>query len=1002
MGGSQFLFFSSFFDDYYCEVVNWLCSSFSKRPLCQFFLDITELLQMRRLFFQFVIFFCVVAVSLFGVSNSQPISDKQHYKLFEIDHEGNIKIPIESIEKIRKIESPISFVLSLGLARSGKTTLVSLISGESPSFEDVNEKESDGVRWVQTNGDGSIFANSPKNNDYILLDTESLVIGRGINSSIKLAILALILSDHVLVNSINEIDILLIDFTRLLISKAVMFSSLFVRKLNESSIPNKKSLKKNLIFLVENLHKTNISWILHRNLDLKDEQEPAKFSRKYKDLLKSKLEKYIWPETSQSKIFKNLDSFIERFNFYKIPYFGTEKKYNGYRYHNKIDDLDLDQDHQFGKGNNRSIFLDIFKPSSGEEHRLTGAEIADLLELFSEHSYIFNSFKSLNFGITKGDLKTSNLVENTLLIFGTRLENQLLNENIYPLLEIEADAIYNKTLKDIESYWSSISEFDYFDFSSLLKSVQPHFEKQYKSILSKNCERIRSHCSDVIDIHISHATHQIDQFHEKIPIPQSMLIEFTNNLVASTLNDIELALNKSFGSFESDISSYRNSPCCNIDGSLTQEKIESALSKLKKRNQEEIEKILLDDFEQALNVIRSLEEVDDSYYKVSKEDFEKKLEKMKNSSKLVFNTHITIINETDLHSKYWKRLNSELDEFIERKMVDWKKVCRKYSYNFAKSIAIRKNISIRNKLTLPIVDSVILESFEDLKDNVIKEMNGIYCSNEESWKDALMELMNVIEDDKEQLMKENLIALKNLLHRPLKYALKNAIEITKQHYNWMNFVREATILAQNSLEDSDNWGSINLDSKTKDRVVELWIEMDLSGIRKGFVRNQIFMIVRYLLYSLIFTIITFITLFKNNSKLVLGVVFLSFIASVLLFSSIELGVAGETISHHLSDLFVYFGISRFTLYYIKHNIALIFAILVGLTCAIVYISLNFKSGNPDSNSVLKPNSFQEKPGPEISPRQKVTNSNSPAASPSLREKLKNQNKSSNAVRTFIF
>ncbi|KAH8582268.1 guanylate-binding [Cryptosporidium sp. chipmunk genotype I] len=952
----------------------------------------------------FVIFFYIAAVCLSEVYSSQPLSDKQQIKLFEINNEGDIKVPIESIEKIRQIESPISVVSSLGLARSGKTTLVNLISGKLQSFEGKDEKESDGVKWVQNNVDGSIFSNYTKNIDYILLDTESLVIGRGINSSIKLAILTLILSDYVLVNSINEMDILLIDFTRLLISKAVMFSSLFLRKLNELSVPNKKSLKKNLIFLVENLHKTSISWILHRNINSDEEQEPEKFSRNYKDWLKSKLEKYIWPETSQSKMCKNLDSFIERFNFYRIPYFGTEKKYNGYRYHSIIRGQyhDQDQDHEFGKGSGRSMFLDIFKPGSGEERRLTGAEFADLLELFSEHSYIFNSFKPLNFGITKGDLKTSNLVENTLLIFGTRLENQLLNENMYPLLEIEADAIYNKTLKDIESYWSSISEFDYFDFSSLLKSVQPHFEKQYKSILSKNCERIRSHCSDVIDIHISHAIHQIEQFYEKIPIPQSMLIEFTKNLEAGILNDIEMALNKSFGSFESDISSYRNSPCCNIDGSLTQEKIESALSKLRKRNQEEIEKILLNDFEQALSMIRSLEEVDDSYYKVSKEDFEKKLEKMKNSSRLVFNAHTTIINETDLHSRYWNRLNSELDEFIERKMLTWKKVCRKYSYNFAKSIAIRQNISIRNKLTLPIADSVILESFKNLKDNVNKEMNGIYCSNEESWKDALMELMSVIEDDKEQLMKENLIALKNLLHRPLRYALINAMEIARQHYSWMNFVREATILAQNSLEDSDSWGSINIDSKTKDRVIELWIEMDLSGIRKGFVRNQIFMIVRYLLYSLIFTIITFITLFKNNSKLILGVVFLSFIASVLLFSSIELGVAGETITHNLTDLFVYFGISRFTLHYIRQNIILIFAVLVGIICAAVYVSLSLKDGNSCSNSNPKPNSFQEKRGPKFSPRQKLTNSNSPAASPSLGEKLKHQNKSSNAVKTFIF
>ncbi|OII73369.1 uncharacterized protein cubi_02581 [Cryptosporidium ubiquitum] len=959
---------------------------------------------MREPFFLFVAFFCITVPCLSVVSYNQTFSDKQHIKLFEIDHENNIKIPIDSIERIRQIESPVSIVSSLGLARSGKTTLVRLILGELLSFEDEDENESDGVKWAQINGNESILGNSPDSTNYILLDTEALVIGRGINSSIKLAILSLILSDTVFVNSINEMDIFLIDFIRLLISQAVMFSSLFVRKLNEISVPNKKSLKKNLIFLIENLHKTNISWILHKNSDLKDKQDPKKFSRKYKDWLKSKLEKYVWPETFQSKMFRNLDSFIERFEFYQIPYFGTEEKYNEYQYHNTIQDRDHDHDHdlEFGKKSYRSIFSDLFMANSGEERRLTGAEIADLLELFSEHSYVFNSFKPLDFGIAKSDLKTSTLVENTLLIFGTRLENQLLNENVYPLLEIEADAIYNKTLKDIESYWSSISEFDYFDFGSLLRSVQPNFEKLYKSILSKNCELIRSHCNDVINLHISHAAHQIEQFHEKIPIPQSLLVEFTENLEANTMNDIEMALNKSFGNFESNISSYRNSPCCSIDGSLTQEKIEIALSKLRKKNQEEIEKILLDDFEKALDVIKTLEEVDDSYYKVSKEEFEKKLEKIKNSSKLIFNTHITLMNETDLHAKYWMKLKLELDEFIEKKMVAWKKVCRKYSYSFAQSIAIRQNISIRNKLTLPIADSVILESFVNLKDNVIKEMNGIYCSDEESWKDALRELMSVIEDDKEQLVKENLIALKNLLHRPLKYALRNAIEIARQHYSWINFVKEATVLAQNSLEDSESWGPINIDKNTKDRVIELWIEIDLSGIRKGFVRNQVFMILRYLLYSLVFTIISFIALFKNNSKPIIGVIFLSFIASVLLFSSIELGVAGEAISHNLTDLLIYFGISRFTLYYIRYNIKLIFAVLVGLICVVVYFSFSLKFGNSDSNSKSKSNSFQEKLGTEISPRKKVANSGSPIASPSMGEKLKHHNKSSNAIRTFIF
>lgn len=953
---------------------------------------------MKGPFFLCVILFCFTTYCLSEVNYNESLSDQQKIKLFEIDHENNIKIPTESIERIRQIESPVLIVSSLGPARSGKTTLISLISGESLSFGDKNESE--GVRWVQINRDKSILNNYPDNKKYIFLDTESLVIGRGINSSIKLAILAIILSDSVLVNSINEIDILLIDFTRLLISQAVMFSSLFVRKLNELNIPNKKNLKRNLIFLVENLHKIHISWILHKNFDLKSEKDPERFSRKYKDWLKSKLEKYIWPETLQSKMFKNLDYFIERFNFYRIPYFGTEKKYNEYQYHNIIQDQDRDL--KSVNESYKSIFSELFRSNSDDERSLTGVEIADLLELFSEHSYIFNTFKPLDFGITKSDLKTSTLIENTLLIFGTRLENQLLSENMYPLLEIEADAIYNKTLKDIESYWSSISEFDHFDSNSLLKSVQPHFEKQYKSILSKNCELIRSHCNDVINIHVSHATHQIDKFHEKIPIPQSLLTEFTKNLKVNTMNDIEVSLNKSFGNFESNISSYMNSPCCSIDGSLTQEKIELALSMLRKRNQEEIEKIILSDFDKALDVIKSLEEVDDSYYKVSKEEFKKKLEKMKNSSKLIFNTHITLMNETDLHAKYWMRLNSELEEFIERKIVAWKKVCRKYSYSFAKSIAIRQNISIRNKLTLPIADSAILESFENLKDNVIKEMNGIYCSDEESWKDALRELMSVIEDDKEQLMKENLIALKNLLHRPLKYALRNAIEIAKQHYSWINFVREATVLAQNSLEDSDSWGPINIDNKTKDRVIELWIEIDLSGIRKGFVRNQIFMILRYLLYSLVFTIISFITLFKNNSKPILVLIFLSFIASVLIFSSIEFGVAGERISHHLTDLFIYFGISRFTLYYIKHNIKLILAVLVGITCAIVYLSLSLKNGNSDSNSKLRSNSLQEKLGPNASPRQKVTNSNSPAASPSIGEKLKHQNKSSNTVKTYIF
>lgn len=954
-----------------------------------------------------VTFLCIAAAFLSGVSHGRSLpANRQSIKLVEIDHEGSIKVSIDSIEKMRQIKSPVSVVSSLGLARSGKTTLMSLISGEKPPFGE-DESVSEGVWWVPTGGDGSILDSHPGNVNYVLLDTESLVIGRGVNSSVKLAILSLILSDSVLVSSINEMDILLVDFTRLLISQAVTFLSLFVRKLNELNISNKKGLRKSLIFLVENIHKTRISWILHRGLvDMDSEQVSERFSVNYKDWLKSRLEKYVWPETPQGNMFKNLNSFIERFNFYRIPYFGTEEKYDGYR-NSAVQDQGRDHDNDHGtlKGSSMSVFRDLVGTGSADEKRLTGAEIADLLELFSEHSYIFNSFKPMDLGFAKGDLKTSTLVENTLLIFGTRLENQLLNENTYPLLEIEADVIYNKTLKDIESYWSSISEFDYFDSSGLLKSVQPHFEKQYKSILSKNCELIRSHCNDVINIHISHATHQIDQFHEKIPIPQSVLTNFARSLEASTMNDIDSALNKSFGNYELDVSSYRNSPCCSIDGSLTREKIELALSRLNKRNREEIERILVDDFEKALVVFSALEETDDSYYKLSREDFEKKLEKLKISSKQVFNAHLALTNETDLHAKYWRRLSSELDEFVERKIIVWSSICKKYSYNFAKSIAIRQNISIRNKLTLPLADSVILESFENLKDNVVEEMNGIYCSGEESWKDALMELMNVIEDDKEQLMKENLIALKNLLHRPLKYALRNAVEMARQHYSWTNFVKEATILAQNALEDSDSWGSINIDGKTKDRVIELWTEMDLVGIRKGFVRSKIFMTVRYLLYSLIFTVISFVTLFKNNSKFVLGMVFLSFIGSVLVFSSIELGAAGETVSHHLMDLFVCFGISRFTLYYIKHNIILILGVLVGLTCIVIYISLSLKSGNSDSNSKSKskPNLFQEKRRTESSPRQKnVCPSNSPTAPSSSGEKSKSLNESPSVPRTFIF
>ncbi|KAJ1605226.1 putative transmembrane domain-containing protein [Cryptosporidium canis] len=933
---------------------------------------------------------------LFESGEGQQPKDHQRVRLFEIDHEGGVRIPAESIERMRLIESPITVVSSVGLARSGKTTLVNLISGESRYTRGKGQDESSGVTWVQTGAGGSILGDLPGNMSCILLDTESLMIGRGVNSSIKLAILSLILSDSVLVNSIGELDIFLVDFIRLLISQAVAFSTSFLRKLNELSIPNKRSLKKSLIFLVESIHKTRISWMIHRSQGPDDALSSEEFSRSYKDWLKSRLEKYIWPETGQGNLYRNLNSFIERFNFYRVPFLGTERQYSGYR--SKLIQS-REHDPEAGEGGGQSVWWDLIRPGSADERRLTGAELADLLELFSEHSYVFNSFKPLEFGIAKGDLKTSTLVENTLLIFGSRLESQLLNESVYPLLEIEADVIYNKTLRDIESYWSSISEFDYFDFSSLLRSVQPHFERQYKSILSRNCELIRSHCADVINIHISHATHQIDQFHEKIPIPQSALTDFTASLEANTMSDIEMALNKSFGSYESNVSSYRNSPCCSIDGSQTREKIESALARLRKKNQEAVEKILLSDFEKALEVFKTQEEADDSYYKLSREEFEKKLERLRSSSRLVFNTHIALINETDLHARYWRMLNSELDGFVERRIIVWRRVCREHSYNFAKSISIRQNISIRNKLTLPLADSVIVESFERLKDDVAREMEGVYCSDEESWRDALRELMSVIEDDKEQLMKENLIALKNLLHRPLKYALRNAVEVARQHYSWTNFVREATILAQNALEDSDNWGSINIDNKTKSRVIDLWVEMDLLTIRKGFVGNQIFMVVRYLFYSLVFTIISFVTLFKNNSKLILGVVFLSFIGSVLIFSSIEFGAAGETVSHYLTDFFIHFGISRFTLYYIKHNILSILAVLIGLTCVVVYISLSFKSVGPDSGSKSKSNSFQERRKPEPSPRQKITSSSSPSSSG---EKPKNQSESSTVSRTFVF
>ncbi|KAF7455781.1 P-loop containing nucleoside triphosphate hydrolase [Cryptosporidium felis] len=931
-----------------------------------------------RFFALLFILGCVAARADFESSRPGLDRDSQPLELFQVDRlSNNVKVPLESIERMRRIQSPVSVTSVLGSAGPSRPTPLNLIWGSSHLFGSQS-KIAGG--WWALDADSSAKSETAVEPRHILVSTESLIVGKGVNASLRVAILALIISDSVLISSFSGFDLLAVDFVRLLINQAVMFSSLLLKKLNELSIPNKRALRRNLVFLIENLHKTRISWIFHEPHDSLEATDVESFSKKCRAALKSKLEMYVWPESSQSGVFRSLSSFIDKSSFLKMPLLNGNNP-------NSETALDFsDRIREFSRSR-----------LNGQK-RLTGSQLADILELFSEQAGIFGSLRPMELGVPRNDPKTTVLVENTLLIFGSRLEDQLLGENSHPLLEIEAEAIYNSTLKDIESYWSSISEFDLSDPTALLKSIQPHFERQYRSILGRNCELIRSHCQSVIDSHLSDATRKIDQFKEKIPVSQKLLTEFARDLESSLKKDVEATLNRSFEDFElsSSSSSYGSSPCCQIDRGNTKERIEQALLGVREKNRIEVEKILVMDFDQAVAQVRSMEDADESFLKASRGDFERKLESLKESSRKVFNRHLALVNETELHARFRTRLNSELDGFALRKIVEWERACRKFSKSFAKAISIRQNISIRNKLTLPLGDSVILEAFRNLKNEVLEEMKGIYCYGEPSWNEALRELMSIIEDDREQLMKENLIALKNLLHRPLKYALRNALEVQGQFFSWSNFVKEARIAARNSLEESDGWGSFKMDEKTKERVIDLWAELDLLGLRRSFLRSQFLAMARYLMYSVIFTVIIFVSLFRKASKLLLGVVFSSFMGSIALFSWIELGVGGEAISQKGTELLRAIGIPRFLIHYFRHNIAVISAVIAGLTSIAVYDSILFKYNglgpSQEKSEEVEDGGEERRGGSVVSPSARTLSGGKPG----------NQNKENNGIRTFVY
>ncbi|KAK6588928.1 multi-pass transmembrane [Cryptosporidium xiaoi] len=838
-------------------------------------------------------------------------------KLLEIDNEGNIVLNKESVETLKDLRNPIKILSSIGAARSGKSTILNLILKNLDYFDNIANKdnkkrelsdnkdeykENYGIWWSEMNGTTEV-----SDEKIVLFEMDSLVIGRNINSSIKLVILGLLLSDKVLINVINDVDLVFVDYIRLLMSQTLQFSSLFIRRLNEYNVKNrgesadfnlirKDEIKANIIKLIEKLYSTEIYWVIHNSNSYQENSSGmVDSSNEYMDWLKARIETYIWPETRGSHLYKNILDFINKHKYYRIPMisrmFGFSGNYS-------------DKNESIGVGSKRrlksdftdicdSVINEILKNdvnvNSGarnyEEKRLTGRDIGYILEAFSEISQVFNYLKPLEIGNPNSKIvSASSLVENTIFIFGNKLEGMLSDGVNQPLLEAEAETIYNNTLKDMEHYWTSISEFDYFDYEILNRNIRSHFERQYKQIMEKNCELIQSYCLKVINVHITKSIDMINSFGEKLPVSKKSMSEFVDGLYDNTLNEIESSLGKS------QTNSYKNSPCCKINKSGLLEKVEYPILKLNEKNRNEIEKIVIEDFKLSRQVLRDFTRTDELKYKVEKNEFKNKVNSLGEKAKKVYNSHIDLVGDSSLYSHYLLRLEEEIKEINVNSGIIWDSYCRKNSLKHARSLAIKHNISIRNKLTLPLQDKVILLSFENLKKEAIGEMNELYCSGESSWKNALLELENTIEEDMEQIIKENLVSLKNLLHRPLQYSIQilmNSDEKNKK--NWSVFTTEARKIAGELLDESNEFtsGSINLDQVTKQKIIDIWVEQDLIKYRKSIIANQIFYYLKYIFYLAFILFVSFILIYRGSLNIsnyhVYGFIFTIIIFSISFF-----------------------------------------------------------------------------------------------------------------------
>ncbi|KAH8738599.1 hypothetical protein FG386_002014 [Cryptosporidium ryanae] len=855
---------------------------------------------MIKLWFVLMFTFCLMQentadkYSCSSETNSESNDAPSPMKLLEIDNEGNIALNKESVERLKGLRSPVRIISSIGAARSGKSTILDLMlknpdyfksveyrnnnKGESGDSKDEH-KENYGIWWSEMSE--NMEASESKT---LLFDMDPLVIGRNVNSSIKLVIIGLLLSEKVLINVINDVDLVFVDYIRLLMSQTLQFSSLFIRRLIDYNMKNrdesdklnsikKDEIKKNIIKLIEKLYLTEVYWIIHSSNSYKGSNSGiTDSSSEYIDWLKARIETYIWPETKGSRLYKNILDFIDKHKYYRVPMisgmFGLK------------DDSSNNESLGVGeKGKFKSEFCDIgdsvisavLKRNSStdsgskslEERLLTGSDVGYTLEAFSVISQLFNSLKPLEIGNPNSKIvSTSSLVENAIFIFSNKLEGLMLSNNRdQPLLETEAETIYNNTIKDMEQYWASISELDYLDYEILNRNIKSHFERQYRQIMERNCELIKNYCLKVINVHITKSIEEINDFGEKLPVSKKSISDFVETLYDNTLNKIEGSLSKS------QANSYKNSPCCKVDKSGLLEKVEHSVSKLNERNQNEIEKILIEDFKLSRQVLKDFARTDELQYKVEKKEFSSKVNGLFEKAKRMYNSHIDLVGDSSLYLHYLSRLEEEIKEINTNAGVIWDSYCRMNSLKHARSLAIKHNISIRNKLTLPLPDKVILESFESLKKDIVGEMNELYCSGESSWKNALLELENTIEEDMEQIIKENLVSLKNFLYRPLQYSLQALIgSSNKSKKSWSVFTTQAREIASEFLDESSEFtsGFMNLDQNTKQKIIEIWIEQDLVKYRKDIIGTQILGYLRYALYSTTGLLSLFIFLYKKN------------------------------------------------------------------------------------------------------------------------------------------